>query len=68
MQIKDQKQFVRELRKQGAIISVALRIANEIDFTQCRGSARQIAIQVWNKEMEAYQQMLDELDYEEEAI
>jgi len=57
---------VRELRKQGAIISDALRIANEIDFTQCYESAHQIAVQAWNEEMQAHQQMLMELDYEEE--
>lgn len=58
---------VRELRKQGAIISDALRIANEIDLTQCQGlSARAIAVQAWNEEMEAYQQHLDELEYEEQ--
>jgi len=55
---------VRELQVLGASTQVALRIANEIAFTQSGGTAKEIADLAWEEELEGLARIQEGRDYD----
>jgi len=55
---------VRELQVLGASTQEALRVAKQIDFTQSGGTAKDIAAQAWEEELEGLARIQEGRDYD----
>ena len=55
---------VRELQILGASLQEALRLANEISFIHSSGTAKEIAAQAWEEELDGLARIQEGRDYD----